>query len=86
MYLHKENVEAVALFLSCPAWQDLKRCLLLRRPEGADPSDQPHVAAAKGFRRDAWEETIAMLEKIPLETDPGQIPDPFNRPATNDRD
>ncbi len=86
MYLHKENQEAAALFLSTPAWQDIKRCLLARRPEGATPEDQPHVAAAKGFKRDAWEEAIAMMEKLPMDLEPQEPKDPFDRPAVYPQD
>ena len=37
-------------FIRSPVWADIKRAMLVRRPPAADVEDQPHVAAAKGFK------------------------------------
>lgn len=83
-YLTKQNAVPAATFVSGPLWADFKRCLLARRPVGASPEDQPHVAAAKGFRREAWEACIAEIEKLPTDYDTGET-NPFDRPSITDQ-
>lgn len=83
MFLRQENLEAASEFIAGPVWADLKRCLLDRRPGAPSPEDLPHVAAAKGFQRAAWEAAIAALEKLPYETDSAAA-DPFDRPAVSE--
>jgi hypothetical protein len=78
--LRKENLTSAASFIAGPLWADMKTCLLDRRPEPASPDDLPHVAAAKGFQRSAWEACIAEIEKLPSEQGKSDH-SPFDRPA-----
>ena len=80
MYLRKELLIPAAEFLNSPLWQDIKKCLLDRRPDSPVSADQPHVAAAKGFERKGFEEAISALEALPFDAAPERV-DPFNRPA-----
>lgn len=80
MYLRKDLAEPAAAFLNSQLWQDIKRCLLARRPENPISADQPHVAAAKGFERKGFEAAIDEIEKLPFDAPVERI-DPFDRPA-----
>ena len=85
-YLSPGNHKLVATFLASPLYLDVKSCLLARRPAAAAATDEIHVAAAKGHIRAGFEAMIAELEKLPLESDPAGVPDPFQRPALDTRD
>ncbi len=80
MYLQPSNQKAAGDFLNGTLWQDIKRCLLARRPPEADVTDDIHVAAAKGHKRAGFEKAIEQIEKIPFEFDKEQA-NPFSRPA-----
>ncbi len=84
--LRKENAEPAASFVVSPIWSDIRRVMMLRRPAAPAPEDLPHVAAAKGLRRAAFEKALDAIEKLPFETVEEQA-DPFDRPAiTNTED
>ena len=85
-YLSQGNHELVAAFLLSPLWTDIKICLMERRPPAGLATDDTHVAAAKGHIRNGYEMTIFELEKLPLDHDQTQQPDPFQRPALDTRD
>lgn len=82
-YLQKENMSAALSFVNGPVWADIKRCLEERKPESPVAIDLPHVAAAKGFIRDAWEKCIAEIEKLPRDL-PDSVISPFERPSILD--
>lgn len=85
MFLAKENMVAAATFVNSTLWHDYRRVLMLRRPDAPDPNDESHVAAAKAFRRDGFEQALAMIEGLPrmIDTTPQ---DPFDPPAMDPRD
>ena len=74
---------AALTFINGPLWSDIKRCLEDRKPEQPQAIDVPHVAAAKGFIRAAWEGCIAEIEKLPRDF-PETTPSPFDRPSILD--
>ena len=85
-YLNKETLKGAAEFVNGPIWADIKRVLLARKPSGANFNDEPHVAAAKGFARDAWDRVIEEIERLPRDL-PDKPPDGlFDRPAIDPRD
>lgn len=85
-FIAKDNLAPALAFIRGPLWADMKRAAMERRPPSADPSQQPHEAAARGFQRDAWEKAFAELEKLPFEQ-PEVVTSPFERPAvTNTAD
>lgn len=85
-YLAPGNHKLLAAFLLSPLWIDVKSCLMERRPPAAAATDDIHVQAAKGNIRWGAEQMIAELEKLPLEHDQSAAPDPFQRPALDNRD
>ena len=85
-YLKKESLKGAAEFVNGIIWQDIKRCLIANKPSAAIPQDEPHVAAAKGFQRDAWEAVITEIERLPREIEETPPPGLFDRPATDPRD
>lgn len=80
MYLQPSNQKSAGELLNGVLWADMKKCLLLRRPEPADVKDPSHVAAAKGHARAAYEKCIEDFEKLPFEH-PEEKKDVFDRPA-----
>ena len=85
-FLQKENLKSAADFVNGPVWADFKRCLLARKPSGANFSDEPHVAAAKGFARDAWDRVIEEIERLPRDIEEKAPDGLFDRPAIDPRD
>jgi hypothetical protein len=80
MYLHKDNLANAAALINSPLWNDIKRCLMDRRPDAAVAHDEVHTAAAKGFERKGFELAIVEIEKLPFDTPTVRV-DPFDRPA-----
>jgi len=66
-YLDPAIQKLAGEFLNGPLWQEIKRCLIARRPETAHVKDEIHVASAKGHVRAGYELTIAEIEKLPFE-------------------
>lgn len=80
MYLRPPNQKPAGDLLNGVLWQDMKRCLLARRPPPPEAKDEPHIAAAKGHKRAGFEAAIEEIEKLPFEFSPDQK-SPFSRPA-----
>lgn len=85
-YLNKELLKPAAEFVNGPVWAEIKRCLLARKPSGANFNDEPHVAAAKGFARDSWDKVIEEIEKLPRDIEDAKPDGIFDRPAIDPRD
>lgn len=86
MYLSQHNHAPMVAFLTGGLWPDIKRCLQERRPNAPEVTDLPHVAAAKGFQRAAWDKMIEEIEKLAQDRPPAPPPDPFDRPALDTKD
>lgn len=68
--LNEGNIVEAGKFVRGPLWADFKRVLLAKCPEKALVSDEPHVAAAKGFVATTWVEVIQEIERLPFEAPP----------------
>lgn len=82
IYLQKTNQKAAADLLNGMVWQDIKRCLLDRRPPAPDAKDPSHIAAARGHQRAGFEAAIEAIEKLPFEFNE-EPQSPFARPAVS---
>lgn len=82
-FLLETNTKGAAEFVNGGLWADFKRALLERRPPAPDALDEPHVAAAKGHQRAAFERCIDEIEKLPFEFAPPEPGAAFDRPAVN---
>ncbi len=85
MNLIKENAEAAAAFVNSPAWKDIRRVMLARRPPAPAVEDLPHISAGKGLKRAAFEEALDLIEKLPFEIVEEEV-SPFERPALDPAD
>lgn len=79
-YLQKENITAAGMLVTGPLWQDIKRCLMERRPEAATTSDDPNTASAKGHQRNGFEKAIAEIEELPYDI-AAEVNNPLDRPS-----
>ena len=79
-YLTSDSQSVLAAFLVSPTWQQVRQCLMERRPEPPEAKDPSHIAAAKGHARHWFEACIAAIEKLPSEAD-ATDENPFSRPA-----
>lgn len=74
MYLQESNLKPAAEIVVGAVFQDMTRAAMDRRPPEADPEDQPHVAAAKGFTRKGYELALETLRKLPFDPKPAAQP------------
>jgi len=72
----------VAALINSQLWASVKLCLKDRMCEAADVKDEPHVAAAKGHKRAAFEECIEAIEALPFDVQESEM-NPFERPAVS---
>ena len=70
--LNPDNLAEAAKFVRGPLWADFKRALIARCPAPAAVTDEPHVAAAKGFVATSWMTVLDTIERLPFDVPPAE--------------
>ena len=66
-YLRQESLKAALDLIRGPLWQEIKTVLEARQPADPDPTDDPHIAAARSFQNQGWRKVIQEIERLPYD-------------------
>lgn len=66
-HLRAESLKAALDFIRGPLWADIRRALEARQPSDPDPTDAPHVQAARSFENQGWRKVIQEIERLPYD-------------------